>query len=136
MAEAVVADLERRFGGLRRLYGDGGYDRQLDLPSAQARYPALAGALAELQTTVVPTYEECTDQAMVEQNRHRRQQVLLITGGLLTTTFGLLQAAMTSARSVGLICGQGPWSNACRAAATLRSKSSTISRVVVNAGDW
>src|SRR4029079_9320336 len=32
-------------------------------------------------------------------------------------------AAMTSARSAGLICGQGPWSNASRAAATARSTS-------------
>ena len=33
---------------------------------------------------------------------------------------------MTSARSAGLICGQGPLSNASRAAATARSTSAVV----------
>ena len=69
-------------------------DAPVALDRASAEFPALAEALAELQEVVVPLYRECDSQALLEQNRHRRQQVLLIGGGLLTTAFGLLQAVL------------------------------------------
>jgi len=69
-------------------------DEPVALSRACGEFPALSDALAELQDVVVPLYRECDAQALLEQNRHRRQQVLLIGGGLMTTTFGLIQAVL------------------------------------------
>lgn len=69
-------------------------DQAISIGEATSRYPTLAGDLATLQDTVIPLYRECDIEAAVEQNRHRRQQVILIVGGLLTSSFGAVQAAL------------------------------------------
>ena len=77
--------------------------RPLTLEAAAVRYRHLAPALRELQSVVVPLYDECNTEALLEQNRHRRQQVLLLIGALLTTSFGSVQAAPPDR------CGPGSW---------------------------
>src|SRR5262245_46947077 len=64
----------------------------LDTATASALYPALADRIVALQTLLVPLFRECDEEAAVEQNRYRRQQVTLIIGGFLTATFGAVQA--------------------------------------------
>lgn len=83
--------------------GDGSDERTLlldpagnpiPLGTASAAFKSLGPDLEVLQAVLVPTYLECEEEASVEQNRHRRQQVALIVGGLLTSIFGAVQAAI------------------------------------------
>jgi len=77
--------------------------RPLTLEAAAVRYRHLAPALRELQSVVVPLYDECNTEALLEQNRHRRQQVLLLIGALLTTSFGSIQAALAGSVWPGIV---------------------------------
>ena len=70
---------------------------------AAARWPTLTSELRDLQEVLVPVYQECSLAAGVEQNRHRRQQVLLLVGGLLTATFGAVQAALSASVWPGIV---------------------------------
>ena len=75
----------------------------LTLDAAADQYRHLAPALRELQAVVVPLYDECNTEALLEQNRHRRQQVMLLIGALLTTSFGAVQAALAGSVWPGIV---------------------------------
>jgi heme exporter protein D len=77
--------------------------RPLTLEAAADQYRHLAPALRELQAVVVPLYDECNTEALLEQNRHRRQQVLLLIGALITTSFGSIQAALAGSVWPGIV---------------------------------
>ena len=64
------------------------------LPSGLGeRYPALAEDIDVLDGVVVPTFAESDRAALIEQNRHRRQQVVLAVGAAIMAGLGGLQAS-------------------------------------------
>jgi hypothetical protein len=73
------------------------------LSSAHDEDPDLHADLVLLESVLFPTYERFDQRARLEQNRHRRQQVLLIVGGLLTTVFGAVQAAAATQAWPGIV---------------------------------
>ena len=98
---------EARHGSVRcrvgHVVGRRRQSRPFTLDAAADEYRHLAPALRDLQAVVVPLYDECNTEALLEQNRHRRQQVLLLIGALLTTSFGSIQAALTGSVWPGIV---------------------------------
>jgi hypothetical protein len=76
---------------------------QLLTPSARSRYPALQQRLDDVDNVVYPAFVSCDEAAEVEQNRYRWFIVLSILGGLLTTTFGAVQAWLQSVAWPGIV---------------------------------
>ena len=70
---------------------------------ATVRYPALRQRLADADGIVYPAFASCEKEAQVEQNRYRWFIVLAIVGGLLTTTFGAVQAWLQSVAWPGVV---------------------------------
>jgi hypothetical protein len=58
----------------------------------EERHPELADEFAAIRTEVFDTYEKFDQDALVQQNAYRRQQIYLIVFGLLATAAGGLQA--------------------------------------------
>jgi hypothetical protein len=56
-----------------------------------------------LERVVGPAFAESDRAALVEQNRYRRQQVVLAMGGVLLTGLGGLQAVLHDERWPGLL---------------------------------
>lgn len=63
----------------------------------QAQYPALAADFAFLDKHLLPSFVELDRRAQHEQNRFRRQQLLILLGGAITTVLGATQAALDEA---------------------------------------
>jgi hypothetical protein len=57
-------------------------------------YPALAADLAVWLTQVEPRFRRLDHRAQILQNQFWRQHLALITGGLVATSLGVIQAAM------------------------------------------
>jgi hypothetical protein len=76
-------------------------DEDFPLPTAEA--VSFADDLAVLDEALIDHFTELDRTAQIEQNRHRRQQVLLILGGLLTTAFGATQVALPDQRWPGIV---------------------------------
>jgi hypothetical protein len=72
-------------------------------PGAVLRYPGLQQRLADVDEVVYPAFASCDEEAQVEQNRYRWFIVLSILGGLLTTTFGAVQAWLQSVAWPGVL---------------------------------
>src|SRR3954452_9180989 len=92
---------EKDTGNRTALYDEAG--ASVPLERATEQYPMLADDLHELQEIVMPLYWECDSEANLEQNRYRRQQVLLVIGGLVTSVFGAVQAAASGQVWPGLV---------------------------------
>ena len=74
------------------------------LPADTAtRYPALAEDVAVLERLVGEEFANSDHAALVEQNRYRRQQVVLALGAALLTGLGGLQAVMPDQRWPGIV---------------------------------
>jgi hypothetical protein len=67
------------------------------------RYPALADDIAVLEAVVGPAFAESDRTALSEQNRYRRQQVVLTLGAALLSGLGGLQAVVPDQRWPGLL---------------------------------
>jgi hypothetical protein len=91
--------LLRRFPSLR---APGPSDPVLPADAA-TRYPALAKDIAVLEAVVGPEFATSDRAALTEQNRYRRQQVVLTLGAALLTGLGGLQAVMPDQRWPGLL---------------------------------
>lgn len=63
-------------------------------PADADRFPALADDLQVLSEELEPVFVDFDRRALREQNRFRRQQVLLFAGSLTTTVLGAVQAAL------------------------------------------
>jgi hypothetical protein len=72
-------------------------------PEQYARYPTLADELALLEEHLLPAFVDLDRGAQREQNRFRRQQVLIFVGGFAATVFGAVQAALGEASWPGLL---------------------------------
>jgi hypothetical protein len=71
-------------------------------PTARATYPALADDLDTLGEVVSPEFTRLDATALRDQNRHRRQQVLVLLGSAVITALGGTQAALPDARWPGV----------------------------------
>ena len=69
------------------------------------RYPALAADLAVLDEVVTPAFAELDEAALRDQNRYRRQQVVVLLGSALATGLGGLQAVFPGQRWPGVLLG-------------------------------
>lgn len=69
----------------------------------QATYPALADDFAFLDEHLLPAFVDLDRRAQREQNRFRRQQLLILLGGAITTVLGAAQAALADAAWPGLL---------------------------------
>ena len=71
-------------------------------PATRAEYPALADDLAALDTVVSPEFSRYDLAALRDQNRHRRQQMLVLLGSAVVTGLGGIQAALPDHRWPGV----------------------------------
>jgi hypothetical protein len=69
----------------------------------RASYPALAEDFAVVDRVVAPVFREFDTAALRDQNRYRRQQVLIVLGSALVTGLGGLQAVYPAQRWPGLL---------------------------------
>jgi hypothetical protein len=77
--------------------------QHLMMPNSASRYPALQQRLDDVESVIYPSFASCDQEAQVEQNRYRWFTVLAILGGLLTTTFGAVQAWLQSVAWPGVV---------------------------------
>jgi hypothetical protein len=71
-------------------------------PEEREAHPALARDLALLDDELLPAFRRLDALALFEQNRFRRQQVVLILGGAATTVFAAVQASLSGQTWPGL----------------------------------
>jgi uncharacterized protein DUF4231 len=69
--------------------------RQIVKPETQNQFPDLKSDFEILEETLMPRFRNLDDEALRAQNQFRRQQIILIVGGVITTTLGAIQAAFT-----------------------------------------
>lgn len=69
----------------------------------RSAYPALADDFAFLDQEITPAFERHDKAALRDQNRYRRQQVLIFTGSALLTGLGGLQAVFPGQRWPGIV---------------------------------
>jgi hypothetical protein len=68
------------------------------LPAGVSRqFPHLQEELQFLQDRLVPQFDECDLAALRAQNRHRREQLLLVAAGSVGAVLGAVQAAFADA---------------------------------------
>ena len=72
-------------------------------PGVTQRYPQLQPQVADADRLIFPVFAECDVTAQAEQNRYRWFTLLALTGGLLTTVFGALQAWLQSTPWPGVL---------------------------------
>jgi Protein of unknown function (DUF4231) len=72
-------------------------------PSAADAFPELRDDLVFLDENLVPEFIESDLAALREQNRHRRQQLLLVAAGSLGAVLGAVQAAFVDVKWPGLL---------------------------------
>ncbi|MGZ4604076.1 MAG: DUF4231 domain-containing protein [Kineosporiaceae bacterium] len=70
---------------------------------AADEFPELREDLNFLAEKLVPEFVECDLAALREQNRHRRQQLLLVAAGSTGAVLGAVQAAFDDVRWPGLL---------------------------------
>jgi len=69
----------------------------------RAKYPALAEDFAVLDEVVAKAYEKSDLTALRNQNRYRNQQVLVLSGSVITSGMGGLQALLADQRWPGIV---------------------------------
>jgi hypothetical protein len=69
----------------------------------RTEFPELREDLDFLDEWLVPRFAECDLKAQLEQNRHRREQLLLVGAGSLGAVLGALQAALAEVKWPGLL---------------------------------
>jgi hypothetical protein len=74
-------------------------------PGKAADYPALADDIATLDTVVGPAFADSDREALLHQNRYRRQQVVILVGSAVLTGLGGLQAVFPQQAWPGLLLG-------------------------------
>jgi hypothetical protein len=74
-------------------------------PKVADDYPELADDIAIVDREVGPAFREADLAAQGNQNRYRRQQVIIIFGSALLAGFGGLQAVFPEQRWPGLVLG-------------------------------
>jgi hypothetical protein len=67
------------------------------------QYPVLADDIDQLNRVVAPDFTAYDRKAIREQNRYRRQQVLIVCGSALLTALGGVQALLPDHRWPGLL---------------------------------
>ena len=82
-------------------------NRLVETPIVPARvrqeFPELSEDLEFLDEWLVPRFTECDLRAQREQNRHRRQQLLLVAAGSAGAVLGAVQAALADVTWPGLL---------------------------------
>jgi uncharacterized protein DUF4231 len=68
-------------------------EQQFVEPQAQNQFPALKSDFDMLEKELMPSFRRLDNEALRAQNLFRLQQVILIAGGVITTTLGAVQAA-------------------------------------------
>jgi Protein of unknown function (DUF4231) len=66
-------------------------------------YPSLAADIDVLDREVAPRFRACDLAALAHQNRHRRQQVVVLLGSALLTGLGGVQAIIPHQRWPGIL---------------------------------
>jgi Protein of unknown function (DUF4231) len=74
-------------------------------PAERHAFPGLAEDFAFLDRELMPAFAELDVAALREQNRYRRQQIILIAGALLVTVFGAVQAWLRGQAWPGIFVG-------------------------------
>jgi hypothetical protein len=69
----------------------------------RAPYPELAADFVVLDREVAPVFDHFDKKALRDQNRYRRQQVLVVLGSALVTGLGGLQAVFPGQRWPGVL---------------------------------
>ncbi|MEW9552298.1 hypothetical protein [Nonomuraea sp. NPDC050783] len=67
-------------------------------PADRANYPALAGDFEMIDRELVPVFTDYDLTALRDQNRYRRQQLVILLGSTLLTGLGGLQAVFPDQR--------------------------------------
>ena len=88
-----------RFPTLRRRFAS----HPIVAPDGAARFPELAEDTAVADQVIGPVFAECDRAALREQNRYRRQQVVIIFGTALVSGLGGLQAVFPDQRWPGVL---------------------------------
>lgn len=68
-------------------------NEQIVPPETQNQFPDLTSDFAILEQELIPGFRKLDNETLRAQNRFRRQQVILIAGGVIATTLGAVQAA-------------------------------------------
>lgn len=105
MIERMQEPARRRVPAmLRRLPS---LDRPKPTPIVDAEvmdeFPALRKDLEFLEENLVPEFIECDLASLREQNRHRRQRLLLVVAGSVGAVLGAVQAALENVTWPGLL---------------------------------
>ncbi|MGH3565945.1 MAG: DUF4231 domain-containing protein [Pseudonocardia sp.] len=72
-------------------------------PDEVAAYPSLAEDIATLDAVVGASFDESDRAALVQQNRYRRQQLVILLGSAVLSGLGGLQAVFPEQRWPGLL---------------------------------
>jgi hypothetical protein len=72
-------------------------------PDKRASYPELAADFVVLDREVAPAFTQFDMKALRDQNRYRRQQVLVVLGSALVTGLGGVQAVFPGQRWPGVL---------------------------------
>jgi len=68
-------------------------NEQIVQPETQNQFPDLKSDFDILEHELMPSFRNLDNEALRGQNLFRLQQVILIAGGVITTTLGAVQAA-------------------------------------------
>ncbi len=68
-------------------------------PGFQARYPALIADFDLLERHLMPDFRRLDNEALRRQNQFRRDQVILLLGGVAVTTLGAFQVTLAATHS-------------------------------------
>jgi hypothetical protein len=68
----------------------------------QDKYPDFKADFEILERELMPYFRQLDNEALRAQNQFRRQQVILIVGGVIATTLGAIQAANANATWPGV----------------------------------
>src|SRR5205085_1899641 len=105
-------------------------------PETAAAYPALAADIATADQVIGAAFTECDTRALREQNRYRRQQVLLIFGAGLAAGLGGVQAVFPGQRWPGSFASTTSGRSTRRAAGSTRRRTGRPSRYATRCWYW
>src|SRR5262249_41409444 len=71
----------------------------------QKQFPALKDDFGVVDMQVLEDFRDLDNKALEAQNQFRWQQIILISGGVVTATFGALQAALSESKWPGITEG-------------------------------
>jgi hypothetical protein len=77
-------------------------DNQIVAPEIQNNYPDFKADFDVLEQNLLPYFRELDNEALRAQNQFRRQQIILIVGGVIASTLGAVQAALSEAKWPGI----------------------------------